>query len=167
MPLVNAKHLAPGPGGKYEPQRNFDWQLELQVPGSEIIKLAVASVTGITESNEPIELHYGNEVHYVAGKARFEAGQIVVRDMVDVDVNAQINEWRRKVYDPHSGEIHYASAYKAEGDLILLDPEGAERATWHIVGLWPQNVNFGDLDYESNDIVRIQVVMTFDRAYRA
>lgn len=167
MPNVNAKHLAPGPGGKYEPQRTHNWELELQIPGAEIVKLAIASMTGVTESNEPIELHYGNEVQFVAGKARFEAGQLSVRDMVDVDVNQQINAWRRKVYDPQSGQIHYASEYKTEGDLLLLDPEGATRAVWHIVGLWPSSVNYGGLDYESNDVVRIEVVMPFDRAWRA
>lgn len=166
MGIVTAKHLAPGPGGKFEPQRNFNFHLELQVPGGDLLKLSVASVTGINESNEPIELHYGNEVQTVAGKARFEAGQIVFRDMVDVDINKQLDEWRRLVYDPKTGQVHYATNYKREGDLIYLDPEGAERAIWHIVGLWPQAAGFGDFDYESNDIIRPTITMLFDRAYR-
>jgi hypothetical protein len=166
MGIVTAKHLAPGQGGKFEPQRNFDWQLDLQIPGGYEIKMSVSSVTGITESNEPIELHYGNEVQYVAGKARFEAGQLVVRDMVDVDVNGKISEWRKLVYSAQSGAIQYASNYKRNGTLLLLDPTGAERASWNVVGLWPQSVNYGQLDYESNDIVRIEVVMLFDRAWR-
>lgn len=166
MPGVNAKHLAPGAGGKYEPQRNFDWWLTLDIPGGDIVKLAISSVTGISESNEPIELHYGNEVHYVAGKARFDAGQLSIRDMVDVDVASKIDEWRRLVYDPNSGVIFRADKYKKTGNIQLLDTMGISRANWEIRGLWPQAVNFGDLDYESNDLVRIQVTMQYDRAIK-
>lgn len=166
MPIVNATHLAPGPGGKYEPQRAFDWLLELQVPGQEEIKLAVQSAFVPTELNEPIELHYGNEVQFVAGKARFEAGQISVRDFVSPDLNQLISDWRKLVYDAKTGVIHYATSYKRTGNLMLLDPEGAVKKTWHLVGLWPQSVNYGQLDYSQNDVVHIEIALVFDRAYR-
>jgi hypothetical protein len=159
---VSADHLAPR-GGGYEPQRSYAWQIELPVGGT-VLKMAASSVTGVTETNEPIELHYGNEVRFVAGKARFDSMQVVVRDMVDENVAQIIDNWRRTVYDPRTGKVNKATAYKAEGDLILMDTTGVERARYHLIGVWPSSVNFGDLDYESNDLCRIQVVMTIDKA---
>jgi hypothetical protein len=159
---VSADHLAPARGG-FEPQRSYAWQIELPI-GGEVIKMAASSVTGVTETNEPIELHYGNEVRFVAGKARFDSMQVVIRDMVDENVAQIVDDWRRKVYDPKTGKVNRATAYKVEGDLILMDTTGQARARYHLIGVWPSSVNFGDLDYESNDLVRIQVVMTIDKA---
>jgi hypothetical protein len=33
-------------------------------------------------------------------------------------------------------------------------------------GCWPQDLNWGDLDYENTEIQLIEAVMRFDRAYR-
>lgn len=163
---VSARHLAPGPGGHYEPQRSYDWQLQLNVPGAGDIIWTVDQAFLPTESNEPIELHYGNEVQYVAGKARFESGQISVRDMVDVDMQSYINEWRRKVYNPKDGSVNWATDYKTTGYLVLLDPKGQKTRKWKLIGLWPQQVQFGPaLDYNNNDIVRIEITLVYDRAH--
>jgi len=166
MPLLTARHLAEM-RGRYEPQRSFDWLIEFEIGSArEIIKLAVDQAFMPTESNEPIELHYGNEVQYAAGKARWEFGQLSIRDMVDLDIARQISEWRKTVYNPITGDIFFAKDYKKQGTIILLSPEGSIQRKWKVEGLWPTAVSYGQLDYAANDIVRIQCTIAFDRAYR-
>lgn len=163
---VSAKHLAPGPGGKHEPQRLYDWQLQLTVPGAGDIIWTVESAFLPTESNEVIELPYGNEVQFVAGKARVEPGNISIRDMCDVDMQKHVSEWRKKVHDFETGATGWATDYKTNGYLVLLDPTGSRKQRkWKITGLWPQSVNFSEagLEYGNNDIVRIGVSIVFDR----
>lgn len=163
---VSARHLAPGPGGHYEPQRSYDWQIQLNVPGAGDIIWTCDQAFAPTESNEQIELHYGNEVQYVAGKARFEPGQLSVRDMVDIDMQAHINAWRRMVYDPKTGAVNWATDYKTNGYLVMLDPKGSKSRKWKLIGLWPSQVAFAPaLDYNNNDIVRIDITLTYDRAF--
>lgn len=163
---VTARHLAEMKGA-YEPQRTFDWVINFPIPKAGEITLAVESAWMPTEMNEPIELHYGNEVQYVAGKARWEFGQLVIRDMVDKDIAQALADWRKTVYNPQTGQIFFAANYKVMGDLILLDPTGAGDRVWKVEGLWPSQVSFGSIDYTQNDIVRLQVTIAFDRAYRA
>lgn len=163
---VSARHLAPGPGGKYEPQRVYDWQIQLSVPGAGDIIWTVDQAFLPTVSNEPIELHYGNEVQFVAGKARVEPGQISVRDMVDVDMQAYIAQWRDKVHNFRTGATNWATDYKTNGYLVLLDPKGSKQRKWKLVGLWPQQVSFAPaLDYNNNDVVRIEITLVYDRAF--
>jgi hypothetical protein len=165
MPRVTAKHLAEM-RGSYEPQRSFDWLIEFEIPGRDVITMTIEQGFTPTEMNEVIELPYGNETQYVAGKARWEFGQLSIRDMVDKDVAKYIDEWRRQVYDPKTGDIKFAREYKSQGNIILLDPSGGSQRMFKVIGLWPQQVSFGDLDYSNSDIVRIQVVVAFDRAWR-
>lgn len=163
--VVGAFHLAPQKGG-YEPQRTFDWRLEFTMDGKEVIALAVESTSLPQESNEPIELPYGNESHWVAGRAKFQFGSFVVRDFIQEDVNKIISEWRKKVYEAQNGEIHFATNYKTNGHIVMMDPEGGSERQWMIEGLWPQQVNYGALAYGQNDVVKIEVVFAYDRAYR-
>jgi len=166
MPRLTARHLAEMKG-RYEPQRAFDWLVEFPIAGGqEVVKMTVEQAFLPTEMNEPIELHYGNEVQYAAGKARWEFGQLSIRDMVDLDVARYISNWRARVYDPVGGDIHFAKDYKEQGYVILLAPDGSVERTWKVEGLWPTSVSYGALDYTANDIVRIQCTVAFDRAYR-
>jgi hypothetical protein len=166
MASVGAFHLAPQ-GGGYEPQRTFNWHV-IFPEGGKIIELAIDSAFLPSNSNEPIELHYGNERHWVAGKAQFQFGQIIVKDFISEDVSRVINEWRKKVYNPSDGKIKLATNYKRKGRIVMTDPEGNQTREWELQGMWPQAVNnaANGLAYQQNDIVRIEVVIAFDRAIR-
>ena len=73
-------------------------------------------------------------------------------------------EYLRLVYESVSGRCGYAQFYKKEIGLKLLDPVGAVCEEWSLQGTWPQEVNFGDLDYSSSDPTEIAVVLRFDNA---
>jgi hypothetical protein len=171
MPIhVMADHIARERIGGFEPQRAFNWTLEINgLPGhdKDVISLSLQSAFVPTCANEEIEIPFGNERVWVAGKANWERGGIVCRDYVDRPVAAALYAWRRLVYNPVDGTIGYAVRYKRHGSIILYGPDGTLSRPWEVAGMWPVSVSFAEngLDMANNDQVRIGVALRFDKAY--
>lgn len=132
--------------------------------GGSAIELALDSASLPTQMVEEIELNYLNERRYVAGRAVFEPIPLVVKDMVDVGVATACKTWFEQVHNQGTHKIGLARDYKKIADLILLSPEGSIERTWRLHGCWPTAINYGQLDMNSNDIVKIELNLRFDRA---
>ena len=92
--FTRADHLA-SVGTGWEPQRQHNWALELNLAGdNDIITLSISTGFLPVGSNEELPVPYGNEVVYVAGKAVWEAGTIVCRDYIDRPVAQLLLNWR-------------------------------------------------------------------------
>jgi len=162
---LNADHLAAQEGG-YEPQRQSNWELELALPGAdrETIKLSVVSSSLPPESSDEVELPYGNERRYVAGKTTFDSLPLVVNDFVDQETRAAILRWRRKVYNPATGAVGFAKDYKVDATITLWGPDGTMERECKVQGCWPQAVVPGTLDHGAGDPVQIEVTIRYDKA---
>ena len=166
MAIMNANFLAPSQGF-YEPQRQFNWALEIALDDAgdqQLIVTGLESFDGVSESNDEIELQYANEKRYVAGKATFEAAPLVLKDMVDIGIAAAIVRWRRQVYNPETGSIGLARDYKKNADLTIVAPDQSSVRIWKFVGMWPQAVKYGSLDMTASDKVNVEVTLRYDKA---
>ena len=176
MPIrrLAADHLAATTGG-YEPQRRNHYQLVLGLDQlgfgadeDELITLSVVRAFLPNEGNEEIAIPWKNETQYVAGRRTLESGTVAVRDFVDKRTAEIIYQWRSRVYDPFSGGVGYAIDYKVDADLLLTGPDGAEfhdnERYWKLLGCWPQAINPGELNDESNEIVTLELTLRFDKA---
>lgn len=132
--------------------------------GGTEIELALDSSALPTEMVEEIELNFLHERRYVAGRAAFESIPLVVKDMVDRGVATACKTWFRQVHNSDTGKVGLAKDYKKAADLILFAPDGTLERTWRLHGCWPTAINYGELDMNSNEIVRIQMNLRFDRA---
>lgn len=132
--------------------------------GGGVIELALDSSSLPTHGVEEIELPYLNERRYVAGRAMYEAIPLVVKDMVDIGVATACKAWFGQVHNSSTHKVGLARDYKKTADILLISPEGSLIRTWRLYGCWPTAVNYGELDMNSNDVVRIQMNLRFDRA---
>jgi hypothetical protein len=57
----------------------------------------------------------------------------------------------------------YAAGYKKDIELEMLDPTGVVVEKWILQGTFLTNVDFGSLDYSSEDIAEITVTLRPDR----
>lgn len=166
MTLINAQHLAPALGF-FEPQRAFSWVLEIALDdvGDQILIMqSLESFGAPKESNDTIELHHGNEVRKVAGKATFEDLTLVVKDFVDSKTAMAVAKWRRLVYNPETGSIGLARDYKKSADLAMFAPDLSSVRVWKLYGVWPKDVDYGTLDMTSSDKVTVSLTLSIDRA---
>jgi len=162
-----AGHLA-SMAGAYEPQRQMDFEVELELGGnpdfSEAITLSVDVGFLPNESNEEIELHYLNDKVWVAGKYSVDAGTLTCKDIINAPTAEAIAYWRSLVYNHENGKIGLAKDYKKQGSILLYSSEGSATRTWNIEGAWPQAVNWGTLDYSSSEKNQIELTIRYDRA---
>ena len=76
----------------------------------------------------------------------------------------------QQVYDPsEGGESKYKPSCdgfkKRDAKLELYDGCGKILETWVYEGIWPQSVEFGDLDMTSSDVITCDLTLRYDRAY--
>lgn len=165
MGILNAQHLAPAQGF-FEPQRKFDWSLEIALDdaGDQVIIMqSLEAMSPIRESNDEIELNYTNESRYVAGKAKYQECELRVKDFVDIGTANAILKWRRQVYNSETGSIGLARDYKKTADLSLFAPNQSVVRIYKLIGIWPKSYDTGDWNMSANEAGFISVVLRFDR----
>jgi hypothetical protein len=149
--------------GNFEPQRVYNFTLNID--GLENSRLALESLSLPTKMVSEIELNFINTRRYIAGRASFEAIPIVVKDTIDGSVANELNRWHLDVFDPQTGHIGLASRYKRDATIILFGPDGSSERTWTLEGCFPTVLNFGSADYNSDDVVRVEMNLRYDRCF--
>lgn len=166
--ILSADHIAKQ-NGAFEPQRknNFTIEIILDSPDDqELILSAVASGFLPGLEFDEIEIGFGNERRYAAGRPQYEAGTLTIRDYVDKDVRGAIERWLELVYDPNTAEIGNAADYKKVAYIVMTGPNGQNEAAWNLEGVWPKSVKRGELDYDSSDQNKIELTLRYDKAIR-
>jgi hypothetical protein len=144
----------------YEPKRKFRWIL--QIRGIDAYTLKTAARPQLTF--DEVVMDYINTKRYVSGKQTWGPIAITTHDPIAPSAAQKVMDWVRLNYEPLTGRMGYATFYKQDIVLKLLDPQGTVVEYWDIIGAWPQDVNFGDLDYATSDNTEISFTLRFDNA---
>lgn len=164
---LSANHIA-GAGGGYEPQRTNNWFLYLNgVAGADQITLSVASAFLPTEENEEFSINYGNMEVHVAGNIKYEAGDIVVRDYLDIDMYNTLRAWKATVADPAAGTVGFAKDYKKTARIVLVAPDNSSTREFQLLGLWPTKLSASGLSYATAAQLQITMHLRYDLALKA
>jgi hypothetical protein len=110
------------------------------------------------------EIDYINTKRYIAGKYAWETLDIVFQDPIVPSGAQKVNEWVRQHMEFTTGTAGYATNYKKDITLNLLGPDGTKVEEWKLKGTFIQSVNFGTLDYASDDLTDITVTLSYDYA---
>jgi hypothetical protein len=143
--------------------------LGVSTPRSELTK-QVMDFTRPQVSFQEIEIPVYNSRVYLAGKHEWQACTVNLRDDAGGEVSKLIGEQLQKQLD----FVEQASAasgidYKFITRCEVLDGgNGASTPTvletWELYGCFLQQVDYGNLDYNVNDPVTMQLTMRFDNA---
>jgi hypothetical protein len=124
-----------------------------------------------SESLNPIvaktELNFLNSKAWIPGKASYETMTITYIDVAPTRrESANLYAYLGSVYQFHNSDRKMGSAvrdYTATGTLTLYDGCGTPIEDWQFEDLWPQAINFGDLDQSSSDTVDIELTMRYSK----
>lgn len=144
----------------YEPKRKFRWFLSIDGIDAFVLKTCARPQAQFEETI----IDYINTKRYVAGKMSWNPIAITMHDPIAPSAAQKIMDWLRLNYEPLTGRSGYSQFYKKDITLKLLDPQGTVVELWDITGAWPQDVNFGDLDYASSDNAEISFQLRYDNA---
>ena len=162
----SANHIA-NQRGDFAPQHQNSWVLEiagLDGDAKELIVLSLQEGALPNESNEVIQIKYGNESRKVAGKVELAEMPLKVVDWVDKKTRKAVQDWRKQVYDPETGNVGLPASYKKTASIILFASDGTRAREVRLTGLWPSAVVGGSLNMASADIVKIEVTLQYDKA---
>lgn len=131
------------------------------------------------------ECHHLNETIYYPMKPDWKPIQLQLYDlrcnnnpvfdwvrMNQLGMSVAANSLRRGettqgLYDPEHGLWNSVveSQFKRGADLYMLDGCGNPIELWTFENCYPQNIEWGELDMDSSDIVTVDITLRYDRAY--
>lgn len=111
-----------------------------------------------------VEIPFLNTSVYVAGRFNWETINVVFKDPIGPSATQALMEWVRLHAESVTGRMGYASGYKKDVELEMLDPAGVVVEKWILQGTMLTSADFGSLDYSSDDIAEITATLRFDRA---
>ena len=156
-----------------DPKRKFRWVVN--IPGLDGIGEYVAKTIkkpNFKVGESPVK--FINHTFYYPGRVEWETVDITLYDPGgDDDVTkALIRMLQRSGYsfpDDIEAAKNSITKGKATGALGLielsqLDGDGGPVETWVLQNAWLQNVNFGDLSYDDDNVVEITLTVRYDWA---
>ncbi len=121
-------------------------------------------------SFKEIEVNHMQETIYLAGRPDWKPITMTLYDTKPLFSSDNFNPvflWIQSYYDPEFGEFRYPADLKKDyAYLDLYDGCGESIENWTFESVWCQNVEFGELDMSSSEVITCDVTLRYDRAYR-
>ena len=117
-----------------------------------------------TITQDEVEISFLNTSTWVLGRYKWEPISITLRDPLGPSTTQAVMEWIRLHSESVTGRQGYAAAYKRNIELELLDPSGVVVEKWILVNAFLTTANFGDLGYDDNNLVTIEINVRYDYA---
>jgi hypothetical protein len=155
-------------GGVYEPQRTNGALLYVTNIGAggidEVLTLSLKTFALPKVTNNPQMAQYLNEKRKFAGMPEWDDLPITFHDYVDLKTLTTLLAWRNQVYDPRTGKVGLKSQYAKNGFIKCFAPNGDFERQWDLIGIWPSNLDPGEIDMQGEDFVTITCNFVIDKA---
>lgn len=152
-------------------KRKFRWTMEIQfceedlkTVAKEFVKVGARPSIDIEET----EINYLNGKMWIPGKATWQTITVTYYDVVSATGGIDINtlfSWIASIYDITDSTCLFMGAtladYEGCGRLVLWDGCGQPLEGWLLQNMWPQAINFGDLDMSSSEEVTVELTLRY------
>lgn len=150
-------------------KRKFRWTLEIFVPGCGVyIPPNFCKVAARPKINlDNVEVHFLNGITWIPGKAKWEPITITYHD-VNAGSSTAILSWLATLYNfqnPVQLSMSERRGYDGTAQLVMYDGCGTPLERWQLSNCFPEAVDFGNLDYESNEICSIEMTLRYTNVY--
>ena len=138
---------------------------------SDWVAWSVRSVSLPNYVNETIELPYGNDSVWFAGKRTLDPIAVTFVDLKRTKIVDILEAWQERVYSTQNRAIGDSLDYKRDGKIVQLSPtgavaEGSEGHTtereWIVEGMWPESVNYGTLSLDASGEITVDASFRVD-----
>lgn len=147
-------------GKRLEYKRKNRWILEID--GIDVFLCKTAGRPSITFADVTID--WINIQRKISGKGSWSDISLTLYDALAPSAAQQVMEWVRLNVDYTTGRANYTDFYKKDIVLKMLDPVGTVVERWDIIGAWPSDANFGDLDYAAGEPCEVALTLKYDYA---
>ena len=148
-------------------KRKFRWTFEVYdicgLGGDSVEASFVKLASRPNISFEETELNFLNGKTWIPGKGTWETITVTYVDAA-VDDLRPLYRWLAAVYEFNDSitlRQGNRDNWAATGVLTMFDGCGAEIEVWTMGNMWPQAINFGDLDYASSDECTLELTLRY------
>jgi phage tail-like protein len=113
---------------------------------------------------EKVTIDHINVKRQLKGKGEWQDLEVTLYDPIVPSAAQAVMEWVRLGHESVTGRDGYADFYKKDIDIFMLGPVGDKVEQWKLIGAFPTQVNFGDLDASSNEVATVTMTLTYDYA---
>lgn len=142
----------------FEPKMKNRFILYMDGIPSYIIK----KVTRPPMSQEKKVIDHINVQRYVKGKTIWGPMQLELYDPIVPSGAQAVMEWVRLHHESVTGRDGYLEFYKKDLTLNILGPVGDKVEEWIIKGAQITEVNFGDMDWATDDVMTFSLTIQPD-----
>jgi hypothetical protein len=164
-------------------KRKFRWLFKIpEISADGVNSLPPEKGARPSLSFKEIEVQHLNEVIYFPGKPDWKPINLTLYDIrknenpvikwLSKQYNPKDATWKVGVgWPPPANSAESASApdssfsFKKTGFLDLYDGCGKVIETWKFENIWPNNIEWGELDMSDNSYVTVDLTLRYDRAY--
>lgn len=132
--------------------------------GQEVLRLTVNKAPLPHFELNDIEIRKGNSVVHYAGTPTFSDGSIEVDDMIGARSAAVLEAWQNLAYNVLTDKGGRAIDYKKNCTIIEYTSDHVKVRSWKLIGCWIKDIDEGEYDKTSDDLVRLTATIQYDRA---
>lgn len=146
----------------YNPQVSF--RFRIQFSDIKDINIYGKAAQLPTVDNSPITVEYGNTQMKIKGKTKWNDIQITCYAYEGLTMEQlwlYLNDLHQDVKE---GTDEYGSTYKKDIQIQLLGPTDNVVGTWKLVGAFMSLINYGELDWSTEEVVQPQITISYDYA---
>lgn len=123
------------------------------------------SATLPSAENNPLTLEYGNTYMKVKSKTRWNDCVISCYAYENMTMNELWNYLDQLHQNVNLGQDKYADEYKKDVYIHLLRPNGESTVgAWKLTGAFISAINYGQVDYTTEEIVQPEITLAYDYA---
>lgn len=148
---------------QHEVQRQSHFKIAID-GFSEEFTLHVRTSSLVSKTFTPIETRFFNDMIKQAGSRTFDDLALQIHDAIGPDVERKLHEWQDQIMNSVTGFMGYAADYKRTATITEYNINGTIRSVWEFEGVWPTNVNYGDLTREDVNKKSVSATLAYDRA---
>lgn len=147
---------------QFNPILSFRYRIQFsQIPD---INFYGKAVTLPVVDNSPLVLEYGNTQIKVKGKTKWNDIDITCYAYERMTMDQLWSYLNDLHQDVREGVDKYADDYKKDIQIQLLSPADVVMSTWRLVGAFMSQINYGELDWSSVEIVQPRITIAYDYA---
>ena len=113
---------------------------------------------------EEIVLDHMNVKRYVKGKGEWQPLATTLYDPIVPSAAQSVMEWVRLHHESVTGRDGYSDFYKKDITFNVLGPVGDKVEEWTLKGAFITSAAFGDMAFDSNDPMEIELTLRYDYA---
>lgn len=148
----------------YRPILGFHFKVQFEQLNDSAFVTYAKGTTLPSMTNNPVVVDHGNTYIYVKGKTRWNAITMTFYAMSTPDTNTKIWDYLQSHQKTEAGTDDFKDVYMKDVQIQLLNPDESIVKTWKLKQAFISEINFGTVDWSSEEVVQPEITFIYDYA---